>query len=84
MKMKKLVINIKFYGGLEKYINEYSYEKGINIKLDTRKKLINILDELGIPKNRIVLITANNKVINLDYTIKDSDAIKIFPQIGGG
>jgi len=82
--MSKFVINLKFYGGLYRYINNYSKERGLYLELNTRKKIIDILIKLGVPRNKIVLIMAGNKPVSIDYFVKGNDVIKVFPPIGGG
>jgi len=82
--MDKLNITLKLYGGLDKNIKNYDYEKGASFKLDCSQTIKDILKKIEIPKNRITLIMADDKTINLDYVVKDNDIIKIFSQIGGG
>jgi len=82
--MDKLNITLKLYGGLDKYINNYVNKEGISLKLNSSQTIKDILKKIEIPKNRITLIMADDKTINLDYVVKDNDIIKIFSQIGGG
>jgi len=82
--MDKLNITLKLYGGLDKNIKNYDYEKGASFKLDCSQTIVDVIEKIGIPKNRISLILSNGEIVNLNYMLKDNDFIKIFSQIGGG
>lgn len=82
--MDKLDITLKLYGGLERYINNYNHEKGTSLKLDYTQTVTDVLEKTGIPKNKIVLIMADDKIVSFDYVLKQNDVIKIFSPIGGG
>jgi sulfur carrier protein ThiS len=82
--MSNLNITLKLYGGLDKYIKDYNYKKGASLRLDSNQTIIDLLKKIGIPKNRLSLIMVGDKIINLDYVVKNDDLIKIFSQIGGG
>lgn len=82
--MGNLNITLKLYGGLDKYINDYNYEKGTTLRLDSNETIIDILKKLGIPKHRITLVMVGDKIISLNYVVKNDDLIKIFSHIGGG
>ena len=82
--MDKVRITLKLYGGLNNYTKEYHHEKGISLRLNSGETIDKVLEKLGIPKNKIVLITANNKITHFDYILKQGDIIKMFPPIGGG
>jgi sulfur carrier protein ThiS len=82
--MDNINITLKLYGGLDKYIKDYNYKKGASLRLDSNETIIGILKKLGIPKHRISLIKVGDRIINLDYIVKNDDLIKIFSHIGGG
>jgi len=82
--MDKLDITLKLYGGLQRYINNYNHKKEISLKFDYSQSITDLLKEIEIPKNKIVLIMANDRVINFDYILKQNDVIKIFSPIAGG
>lgn len=82
--MDNLNITLKLYGGLDKYIKNYNHEKGVSLRLDFNEAIIDILKKIGIPKNRISLIMAYDKIVSLNYVIKNNEIIKIYSQIGGG
>ena len=82
--MDKLDITLKLYGGLERYINNYNHERGVSLKLDYGQTAADLLKKTGIPKNKLVLIMADDKIIHFDYILKQNDVIKMFPPIGGG
>ena len=82
--MNNLNITLKLYGGLDKYIKDYDYEKEVSLRLDSNVTIIDILKKLGIPKHRITLVMVGDKIISLDYVVKNDDLIKIFSHIGGG
>jgi sulfur carrier protein ThiS len=82
--MDNINITLKLYGGLDKYIKDYNYKKGASLRFDSNETIIDILKKLGIPKHRITLIKVGDRIINLDYVVKNDDLIKIFSHIGGG
>ncbi len=82
--MDNLNITLKLYGGLDKYIKNYDHEKGVTLRLDFNERIVNILEKIDIPKNRISLIMADDKIVSLNYAIKNNEIIKIYSQIGGG
>jgi len=82
--MDNLNINLKLYGNLNKYIKNYDHKKGVTLRLDSNWILIDVVTRIGIPENRISLILAGDKIVSLNYRVKNNDIIKIFSQIGGG
>lgn len=79
-----MLVTLKLYGGLDKYIKDYDHEKGLSLKVNSNETIGGILKKLGIPKHRITLIRVDDKITNLDYAVKNNDLIRIFSHIGGG
>ncbi len=82
--MDNINITLKLYGGLDKHANDYNHEKGMFLRLDSNETIIDILKKLEIPKHKITLIKVGDRIVNLDYVVKNNGLIKIFSHIGGG
>jgi len=82
--MDNINITIKLFGGLDKYLKDYDHDKGAFLRLDSNETIIDILKKIGIAENRISLIMSDDKIISLNYVVKNNEIIKIYSQIGGG
>lgn len=80
-------ITLKFHSDLDKQIKDYDKEKGINLKLDSPKKIESIIESY-IPENTwgvaSIVILVNKKISSSNYEVKDGDMIELFPISGGG
>ena len=78
----RILINLKNY--VSSVSNKNLNNKIININLKENSKVLNLIKEINIPKERISLITINNSVSSLDSKLKDGDKVVFYPPVGGG
>lgn len=78
-------INIKFYPGFEKYLNDKS-NKILRMQVqqaeDVKTMISHFLPEDMIGFVGIILV--NKKITDMDFQLRDGDLIEVFPLIGGG
>jgi len=79
---EKLKINIKLTAGLE----DETILKGKNIEVETKPnvKVAILLEELGIPQEKVGVIVVGDKIVDSNFKLQANDNIKLFPTIDGG
>ena len=77
-----MVVNVKLMGLFAKYIKDHPDG---TIKLNGPATVRTVAEFLGLPINRVRIITVNGKQEKLDKSLSDGDTVYIFPPaIGGG
>ncbi|MEJ2731081.1 MAG: MoaD/ThiS family protein [Deltaproteobacteria bacterium] len=73
-------IKIKLFASLQKFMPDsaenYAIEAGITVGT--------LLQQLGIPKDRIKLVFIDSVRADLSSTLKGGERVGIFPPVGGG
>jgi molybdopterin synthase sulfur carrier subunit len=73
-------IKIKLFASLQKFMPDsaenYAIEPGITVGT--------LLQQLGIPKDRIKLVFIDSVRADLSSTLKGGERVGIFPPVGGG
>jgi len=73
-----------FLGG---HLSYFHSDKSSWLETDLQEpvRLIDILNQAGIPTGEIYLVVLNGTLVDLDETIvSDGDELKLFSPIGGG
>ncbi len=77
-----MVVNVKLMSLFAKYLKDYPDGK---ISLDSGASVRTLVESLGLPIERVMLIAVNGKQEMLDKSLSDGDLVYIFPPaIGGG
>ena len=77
-------VEIRFYASLRKYHPNPGSSEVLDMELDDKAKLGDLLDKLKIPREELGILMVNGKWEKESYLPKDGDRIGIFPLIGGG
>ena len=78
-------VEVKLYASLQDYMPEKAEgSNAFSVKLETGKKLGDLIEEIGIPESEVKMVFVNNKKRQEEYEIQDGDSIAIFPPIAGG
>ena len=72
-------IQIHLYGSLRN-IGEKHDEVTIKTGLESKSPLVDILNQVEIPLDRVQLVMVNHKAVYMDSTICPGDRIALFPK----
>ena len=59
-------------------------EKASRIKIRTGSRIIDVIEQLGIPRGEVSLVMRNDEQSSVEQKLKDGDTVGIFPPIAGG
>ena len=79
-----MVVTLKLYGILKRYIYNYEQKNKLNLKLNSFKSIKQILEENNIPTKEVSFLLVGNETVNFDYQVQSGDVIEIFPRMAGG
>jgi len=79
-----MVVTLKLYGLLKRYIYNYDQKNKLNLKLNCFKSIKQILEENNIPTKEVSFLLVGNETVNFDYQVQSGDVIKVFPRMVGG
>lgn len=79
----KLSIVLNLYAGLEKYCGNRKW-KDNQLELDKGYDINNLVEKLGIPKQKVNLVIVNGQKQDIFYKLQDGDIVSLFPFVTGG
>jgi len=86
-------VQVKLYATLVQVVPEAvaaRYPAGVRagialpVRLDKGSSLVDLVDHLGLPREKVRVIFVNGRAQKLDYCLEPGDEIGIFPPVGGG
>jgi molybdopterin converting factor small subunit len=75
-------VKVKAYADLQRYNPKKGEEFIIEIKDGSNIK--NLMESLGLPDYRVMLILRNERIVKEEDLLADGDAISFLPVVGGG
>lgn len=79
-----MAVHIELSPFLRHYVPGYNPEEGLVIKNGSGKTVCELMEELGIPEDRVNSVMVNYRPSDPGYVIKDGDKIGLVLAIGGG
>ncbi len=79
-----MTIHIKLYGTLGKHVEGYQSKTGMICTFEENETLTNLVQRIGIPLDKIGIITINGDMAKAYTKVPDQCQIKIFQPIFGG
>ena len=77
-----MLVNVKLMSLFARYLKDYPDGK---VSLDDPATVRTLAERLGLPIERVKIITVNGKQETLDKSLSDGDLVYVFPPaIGGG
>jgi len=75
-------VEVKVFATLRKHIQ--GEENQLEVKIEPGDTVADICARLGIPKDEVKMVFANNRKFSLDEQVIDGDSISLFPPVAGG
>jgi len=69
---------------LRKYIPGYDADQGVVLDSGHGKKVIEIINEVGIPQENVTFVLVNHRPSHFNYVTKNGDLIRLSMVMGGG
>jgi sulfur carrier protein ThiS len=79
-----MIIYLKPIGILKKFFNDSDNKEYIEINIDNKSRIVDLLNNLGITENKVALVAINGKTQKLDTLLQSGDMVKLYPFITGG
>ena len=79
-----MVVEVRVFSGLEKFIQGATYGKPIEVDVGEGTTVGDLIKTLKIPEEDIFAILINGVHSNKDYLLKEKDRVAFFPPVGGG
>jgi molybdopterin converting factor small subunit len=77
-------IQVRLYGGLGEYSPEASVGEGVTLSLAEDAHISDLVNQLGVPQEKVNLTFINNRQQDDNYQLRDGDRVAFFPLIAGG
>ncbi len=62
----------------------YDPVKGLDLSVDGETTVAEVCRKINIPAEKIKIVMINGKSESLDYVLKGSERVGLFPPVGGG
>ncbi|MEG6616849.1 MoaD/ThiS family protein [Peptococcaceae bacterium 1198_IL3148] len=82
--MNCLLLEVRLYSGLEKFVAGATYGKPLAVELPDGANVKELLAKLNIPEVEVFSILANGIHRHLEDVLNDGDRVALFPPVGGG
>jgi sulfur carrier protein ThiS len=69
---------------LRKYVSDYDDDDGILIDHKEGKTVKHVINELGIPKEKVFTVLVNRKPSNVGHILQDGDHVRLSMILGAG
>ena len=79
-----MALLIKLSSTLRNYVNGYDPVQGLEFELETGRSVVQVVESLGIPPEKIKFAMINGIHAGLDQELADGDRLGLFPAVGGG
>lgn len=77
-------ITVKLSSSLRPFVNGYDPHQGLNLELKPGQTIAQLIQQLGLPKEKVKIIMVNGISAPLEKTLQDGDRLGLFPAVGGG
>ena len=77
-------IKVKLFGSFRKRIKNYSSEQGMEVEVQNRVKVRDLLYALQISPSEGGMVISGCKVLDLDSIVEEGMYLSVFPSVSGG
>ena len=77
-------VKVRLFGTLGKEFPDHDPINGFEIEIPADASVGDLLDQLGIPKSKIGLVSVQGRLVKAGKTLKQGDFIRIYRPIFGG
>jgi molybdopterin converting factor small subunit len=77
-------IEVKLFANFRDYLPKGSDKFSCTIALNPTGRVVDVLRQLGLPKDHPKIILINGVHGNEDDQLKDGDVLSVFPPVAGG
>ncbi|MCL6611044.1 MAG: MoaD/ThiS family protein [Peptococcaceae bacterium] len=79
-----MILEVRVFGGLEKWIPGASFGKPMEVKTARGATVRTLLQELKIPEDQVFTILVNGVHASMGDLLRPGDRVAFFPPVGGG
>ena len=79
-----MAVRVELTPLLRKYVPGYDPDKGLTIEEGEGKAVRKIIEELGIPTDKVFTVLVNHLPSQPSYLLKDGDLVTLSMVLGGG
>ena len=79
-----MAVRVELTPLLRKYVPGYDPDKGLTIEEGEGKAVRKIIEELGIPTDKVFRVLVNHLPSQPRYLLKDGDLVTLSMVLGGG
>jgi molybdopterin synthase sulfur carrier subunit len=72
-------LTVKLFADLGK-----TFGKRAELALDTPAPVLEVLEGLGVPREKAAIVLRNGRHVELTDTVNPGDTLSVFPPVGGG
>jgi hypothetical protein len=69
---------------LRKFVPDYDHDRGIMLENGAGKKVSQLIEQVGVPKERVTSVLVNHRPSRVGYVAREGDLILLAMVIGGG
>ena len=78
------MITIKLFGTLRSYYSGYKHTSGIELKIDSKTEVKQVIKQLGLSATQVGIVTIDGKIARADDFIPENSEVKVFQPLAGG
>ena len=79
-----MAVHIELSPFLRHFVPGYNPEEGLVIENGAGRTVGELMEDFGIPENKVNSVMVNRRPSDSDYVVKDGDQIALSLAIGGG
>jgi hypothetical protein len=79
-----MAVRVELTRLLRRYVPDYDPDKGLTFEDGEGKAVRQIIEELGIPADRVFTVLINHLPSQPTYRLKDGDLVTLSMVLGGG
>jgi sulfur carrier protein ThiS len=77
-------VRVKLLGILPSYYAGSYTEAGLNLDIPTGSTINDLVEVVGIPRERIAIVTINDVLAKADHPVPENGVIKLMHRLAGG
>jgi len=77
-------MTVKLFGTLRSHYPEYDHGAGIELESDSKIRVNQVIEELGLPVKQIGIVTINGNLSKAEDIVPDNSEVKVFQTLAGG
>ncbi|MGQ9585740.1 MAG: MoaD/ThiS family protein [Anaerolineae bacterium] len=77
-------VEVRLYATLRKHLPHQPLGEPLTLQVPEGTRLVDLLVQLGVPRNEVKTAFVNNRRQEEDYVLADGDRVAFFPPVAGG